>query len=177
ARQEVLETRDGDRIAPCLQSIERLAVYPLLLRGSAAAGVGTRRAPGIRRGSRAVSTGRPRSRRTSTRGSGARSGTRIGAAARPCPAASRRAATKSGDPLVEIAVQIPLLLLHRLLVVFELLNAAAQLPNVGLHSVEVLRQLNQALVGNDPLDPRDPRLEIVQLHLCRVIRTRRSGAP
>ena len=84
----------------------------------------------------------------------------------------RRSTSESRDALVEIVVQIPLLLAHRLLFVLELLDAAPELPDIGLHLVQVLGQLDQALVGNDALDPSHPRIEIVELHLHRVVFSR-----
>src|SRR5262249_12466891 len=145
---------DRYRVAASLEGVERLVVNGLLDR-RASRGGRLRRAGRTRGPACAGAWESPLAR---GRGIGAAAGTSCCAPTWQC-----------AQPLVEVVVQILLLLAHRLGTVLELVDAAAQLAHGCLHLIQMLRELNQALVGNDALDARQADIDVVQLDLNRIL--------
>ena len=71
-----------------------------------------------------------------------------------------------------------LLLFGRIEVVIQHIDIVVHGAYVAAQRFDLVGQVEQALVGNHPFDPCQPRIEIVQLDLNRILlgRSRRAAA-
>ncbi len=79
-------------------------------------------------------------------------------------------------PLVEIRIEVVLLLAQLPVAVLQVIDLALQIAHLGLQRIDLARELHQALIGHDPLDLRDARIEIVHPDLHRILIRRNRGA-
>ena len=81
-----------------------------------------------------------------------------------------------GQAFFEVTVQIAALRLAALRFVLQQLDFAADGAQVGLQCIEALRQLEQALVGQHPLDALHACIEVVHADEHRILFGRRRAA-
>ena len=84
--------------------------------------------------------------------------------------AELRPAFERSKPLVHVVVQVALGLARGLAGVLQDLHVAALFAQLCLERIEAARQIHQALVADDALDVAEPRVDVVEAHLQRIVR-------
>src|SRR6202034_482834 len=142
-RQEFLESHNGAIILPVFQQIERRLVSGFVLAGVRGA------CPG-RSGSGGACSG--------GRSAGGGTGSRCSAAAR----------LEIFQSLIEVRIQVSLLFAPRFQGIAQLIDIIVHGAHVAAQGLELIRNVQQTLIGHHPLDTLETRIHLLQFDLHRI---------